>query len=305
MMHRPLLMAPLLLAMVLMRPADDRGAAAVGQRAVPRRVPGYHFVPHSVHPDRPYFNWMNDPNGLMFDPVHRKYHMMYQWCETRPAGTPCLYRVWGHAASDDLLHWRQLDVALDANRTGAAGLGVCGAAPLASPWSGSATVLDDPLRTPVLSFAPPGFSLLDGKPLNESLSLCLAVPKNRSDPWLREWVPVAGNPVATAQTIGRGFLSGRDDTGGWRSADGKSWRVATPPDAMPCRCSPARTFSRAGRSPARLRTSAATAPRSGTPPALPAARGNRCSLRCPASQSAQISLRCQKELSRRAAARAS
>ena len=226
MMHRPLLMAPLLLAMVLMRPADDRGAAAVGQRAVPRRVPGYHFVPHSVHPDRPYFNWMNDPNGLMFDPVHRKYHMMYQWCETRPAGTPCLYRVWGHAASDDLLHWRQLDVALDANRTGAAGLGVCGAAPLASPWSGSATVLDDPLRTPVLSFAPPGFSLLDGKPLNESLSLCLAVPKNRSDPWLREWVPVAGNPVATAQTIGRGFLSGRDDTGGWRSADGKSWRVA-------------------------------------------------------------------------------
>ena len=83
-------------------------------------------IPLAVDPYRPTYHylppckWMNDPNGLMFDPVHRKYHMMYQWCETRPAGTPCLYRVWGHAASDDLLHWRQLDVALDANRTGAA-----------------------------------------------------------------------------------------------------------------------------------------------------------------------------------------
>jgi sucrose-6-phosphate hydrolase SacC (GH32 family) len=105
---------------------------------------------------------MNDPNGLFYDPVHKKHHIMYQWCEgpgTPPnngaTGTPCTYRAWGHAASANLLSWTQLDVALDPNATGAAGLGVCGEAPLVSPWSGSATVLDDPQRTPVLSFAPP------------------------------------------------------------------------------------------------------------------------------------------------------
>ena len=176
---------------------------------------------------------MNDPNGLFYDPVHKKYHIMYQWCEgpgTPPnngaTGTPCTYRAWGHAASADLLSWTQLDVALDPNATGAAGLGVCGEAPLASPWSGSATVLDDPQRTPVLSFAPPGFSLVNGKDYSFALAMCLAVPKNRSDPWLREWLPVGDNPVATGAKIGAGFMGGRDDTGGWKSDDGKSWRFA-------------------------------------------------------------------------------
>ena len=64
---------------------------------------------------------MNDPNGLFFDPAHKKYHNydvhVYQRCEgpeTPPGNgadrTPCTYSAWGHAASDDLLSWTQLDV---------------------------------------------------------------------------------------------------------------------------------------------------------------------------------------------------
>lgn len=45
-----------------------------------------------------------DPNGPFFDPVHNKSHLFYQY------RTP---RVWGHAVSDDLIHWTQLPVALE------------------------------------------------------------------------------------------------------------------------------------------------------------------------------------------------
>jgi hypothetical protein len=50
---------------------------------VDTHLPLLHFVP-SPH------NWMNDPNGLFYDPVHGLYHLMYQYL------TP---RVWGHAVS--------------------------------------------------------------------------------------------------------------------------------------------------------------------------------------------------------------
>lgn len=35
-------------------------------------LPRWHVVP-TPH------NWMNDPNGPFFDPVHKKYHLMYQY----------------------------------------------------------------------------------------------------------------------------------------------------------------------------------------------------------------------------------
>ncbi len=43
--------------------------------------PRYHFIPEP-------YGWMNDPNGLFYDPVFQRYHLMYQYL------TP---RVWGHA----------------------------------------------------------------------------------------------------------------------------------------------------------------------------------------------------------------
>ncbi|MDX1687698.1 MAG: glycoside hydrolase family 32 protein [Candidatus Promineifilaceae bacterium] len=61
--------------------------------------PRYHFLPPG--------NWMNDPNGLI--QWQGAYHLFYQY---NPAG-PFHGRIhWGHAVSDDLVHWRDLPVAL-------------------------------------------------------------------------------------------------------------------------------------------------------------------------------------------------
>jgi beta-fructofuranosidase len=61
--------------------------------------PQYHFMPPA--------NWLNDPNGLIqWGPT---YHMFYQYNPNGPFhGTI----HWGHAASEDLVHWRHLPIAL-------------------------------------------------------------------------------------------------------------------------------------------------------------------------------------------------
>lgn len=61
--------------------------------------PLYHFQPAS--------NWMNDPNGLIqWDGT---YHLFYQ---TNPNGPSHGTIHWGHAASDDLVYWTDLPLAL-------------------------------------------------------------------------------------------------------------------------------------------------------------------------------------------------
>ncbi len=51
--------------------------------------------------------WNNDPNGLIYrDGI---YHMFYQY---NPAAPVWGNMHWGHAVSDDLLHWEEKDIAL-------------------------------------------------------------------------------------------------------------------------------------------------------------------------------------------------
>ena len=114
-------------------------------------------------------------------------------------------RVWGHTVSDDGLHWKQLPVALSTDTWYDKG-GV---------YTGSATVLDDAARTPVLSYS-----------VNTNDMQALAFPANRSDPELvesLEWVKPSYNPIIRSS---RGAPLGRDDIGMWRTADGGHYLMA-------------------------------------------------------------------------------
>ena len=121
-------------------------------------LPGFHFVPWP-------FDWMNDPNGPMWDPVHERYHLMYQY------QTP---RNWGHAVSEDLVNWVQLPQALTRTESYDAG----------GDFSGSATILDDAAQTPVLTVS-----------TNRNDMVFVALPADRDDPNLTNWTYPDYNPL--------------------------------------------------------------------------------------------------------------
>nr|WP_276250342.1 glycoside hydrolase family 32 protein [Halomicroarcula sp. SHR3] len=120
--------------------------------------PGYHVSPPA--------NWLNDPNGLVH--WNGRYHVFYQYNPTGPFhGTI----HWGHAVSDDLVHWEDRPVALSPSPDGPDRDGC---------WSGC-TVDDDGVAT-ILYTGGRGTAQLP----------CLATSTDDS---LTSWVKDPDNPV--------------------------------------------------------------------------------------------------------------
>ncbi|MCR5826653.1 MAG: glycoside hydrolase family 32 protein [Oscillospiraceae bacterium] len=79
---------------------DARRYEAIAEQAVPAKSkPSFHLAAR--------VGWMNDPNGFSY--YKGQYHLFYQYY---PYDTKWGSMHWGHAVSDDLLHWNHLPAAL-------------------------------------------------------------------------------------------------------------------------------------------------------------------------------------------------
>lgn len=178
-------------------------AAGIAAAAVAAAIPGCATMPAGQpraqyeQPHRPQLsytperNWMNDPNGLVYQ--DGEYHMFYQY---NPNGTGWGDMSWGHAVSPDLLHWRELPPALTVEKDGKGAI-------TQMFFTGSAVVdtdntsgLGQPGKPAMVamytSVYPQDFTLANGRRVRagqQSQSLAYSVDKGRS------WTQYAGNPV--------------------------------------------------------------------------------------------------------------
>ncbi|XP_018848589.1 beta-fructofuranosidase, insoluble isoenzyme CWINV1-like [Juglans regia] len=152
----------------------------------------FHFQPPK--------NWINDPNGPM---IYRGlYHLLYQY---NTKGAIWGNIVWAHSTSTDLVNWTPHEPAIYPSQT--SDINGC--------WSGSTTIL--PWGTPVILYT--GID-----PQNRQVQN-MAVPKNLSDPYLREWVKSPKNPLMAPTAANQiNASSFRDPTTAWLGPDG-SWRL--------------------------------------------------------------------------------
>ena len=151
--------------------------------------PQYHFLPAA--------NWMNDPNGPIY--WQGKYHMFYQY---NPNGAFWGDMHWGHAVSEDMVHWKHLPIALAPTPGGPDKDGV---------FSGCA-VIDNGVPTVIYTGVNPEVQ-------------CIAT----SDGALGTWKKYSANPVIAGPPAGMEVAGFRDpavwqEGGAWLMAVGSGFR---------------------------------------------------------------------------------
>ncbi|WP_454603656.1 GH32 C-terminal domain-containing protein [Microbacterium trichothecenolyticum] len=171
--------------------------------------PAVHFTPEQ--------NWMNDPNGMVY--VDGTYHLYFQH---NPHGTRWGNMSWGHATSDDLLHWEEQPLAIpqtfdDEGR------------PIESIFSGSVVVDEDntsgfgdgtraPLVAIYTSAYEPAHPTRAGK---QAQSLAYSIDGGYT------WTKYAGNPV-----LDRDSANFRDPKVFWYDGPAGSYWVMTAVEAL-------------------------------------------------------------------------
>ncbi len=133
----------------------------------------------------PYENWMNDPNGLVFDTSNNTWHLFYQY---NPKSIAFANQTWGHAVSTDLVHWEELGVAIPQDSFGAV-------------FSGSA-VVDEDNTTGFFTDNKPGESKLvalytsDGGDTTHGVEKqCIAYSKDHGVTWVKPNLHIDRNIV--------------------------------------------------------------------------------------------------------------
>ena len=155
--------------------------------------PQYHLLP--AH------GWMNDPCGPIY--WEGRYHMFYQY-NSEPVSA---VKLWAHATSSDMIHWRREPIAL-APTPGGPDADGC--------WTGTAAIVDGKptfLYTGVVKSTAEQATLRDGDTyLRESV--CMAIAE---DDTLLHWRKLP-QPVIAAPPAGM-KVAGFRDPSPWRNDD--------------------------------------------------------------------------------------
>jgi beta-fructofuranosidase len=157
--------------------------------------PQFHLLPAK--------NWMNDPNGPIY--FKGRYHMFFQY---DPLAAVWGDMSWGHAVSEDMMHWRHLPVALTPTPGGPDSYGC---------FSGSAIAVGERVYvvyTGTQKSSEALATIRDGQNDIEETQ-CLAWS---DDPMLVKWTRDP-EPVVRRPPVGM-KITGFRDPSAWRSGDG-------------------------------------------------------------------------------------
>ncbi|WP_342562338.1 PfkB family carbohydrate kinase [Paenibacillus sp. FSL R7-0345] len=158
--------------------------------------PGFHFSP----PD----NWANDPNGLVY--YKGSYHLFYQY---HPYGNKWGPMHWGHAVSEDLVHWEHAPVALFPDEHGAIFSGCC-----VVDWNNSSGLFEESQGGLVAIFTHADTHPETGQP-RQRQSLAYSSDEGQT------WQKYQGNPVLAEEEL----IDFRDPKVFWHPQSGQ-WIMA-------------------------------------------------------------------------------